>query len=150
MPALYFSRWAISVCCLRLVGQSFNCPFLHVLDFYRRCTFGRTQRAHCIQLYLLPIPNSLWATIAGLQDTDGADIDILIENIWLFCIDGSVTPQPGIGTAWVYWTLYDFRQVDHHAFKNATTNVVLLVIIVVFNLPIYVTALTASLGVPVV
>ena len=76
-------------------------------------------------------------------------MDMLVEKGWLFGIDDSVKPQSGIGFAWVYWTLFDFSKVDLHALKDATTNIVLLVIIGVLNLPIYVPALGSSLGVSV-
>ena len=74
---------------------------------------------------------------------------MLVSNGWLFGVDDSAKQQSGIGSAWVYWTLFDFSKVDLHALKNATTNIILLVVIGVLNLPIYVPALGSSLGVSV-
>ena len=74
---------------------------------------------------------------------------MLVKNGWLFGVDNSTKRKSGIGLAWVYWTLFDFSKVEIHALKNATTNIVLLVIIGVLNLPIYVPALGSSLSVPV-
>ncbi len=76
-------------------------------------------------------------------------MSMLIEKGWLFCIDDSSNRSSGIGFAWVYWTLFNFSRVDLHALKDVTTNIVLLVVIGVLNLPIYVPALGTSLGVPV-
>ena len=115
----------------------------------RRCTFGIPQHAYYIPFYLLLIPILFWITIAGLQYTDKAGMDMLVRNGWLFSIDDSVKTQSGIGSAWIYWTLFDFSKVDLHALKNATTNIILLVVIGVLNLPIYVPALGSSLGISV-
>lgn len=75
-------------------------------------------------------------TVAGLHDRNRVGMDILIEAGWLFRFDKSAKRQSGIGSAWIYWTLFDFSKVDLHALKNATTNIVLLVVIGVLNLPI--------------
>ena len=118
-------------------------------EVLQRCTSSKTQHAYYIPLYLLLIPIVFWITIAGLQKTDKAGMEMLVRKGWLFGVDDSAKPQTGIGSAWVYWTLFDFSQVDLHALKNATTNVVLLVVIGVLNLPIYVPALGSSLGVTI-
>ena len=75
---------------------------------------------------------------------------MLIRNGWLSGVDDSAKPQSGIGSAWVYWTLFEFSQLDLHALKNVTTNIVLLVIVGVLDLPIYVLPkLDSSLGVTI-
>ena len=74
---------------------------------------------------------------------------MLVNSGWLFDVDDSAKPQSGLGVAWVYWSLFDFSMVQIHALKNATTNIVLLVIIGVLNLPMYVPALGLSLNTPI-
>ncbi len=114
-----------------------------------RCTFGISRHACYVPLYLLLIPILFWITVAGLRDTNRVGMDILVEDGWLFKVDESANRQSGIGSAWIYWTLFDFSKVELHALKGATTNIVLLVIIGVLNLPVYVPALGSSLRVPV-
>jgi len=130
-------------------GPAFFLSFSLRSDFLHRWTLGKSQHAYYIPLYLLSIPILFWVTVAGLQVTDRAGTDMLVKKGWLFGVDDSAKRQSGIGSAWVYWTLFDFYKVDLHALKNATTNIVLLVVIGVLNLPIYVPALGSSLGVPV-
>ena len=130
-------------------GPAFFLSFSIRSEFLRRCSFGKTQHPYYIPLYFLLIPIVFWIAVAGIQDSDRVGMDILVEKGWLFGVDDSVKQQSGIGSAWVYWTLFDFSKVDLHALKNATTNIVLLVVIGVLNLPIYVPALGSSLGIPV-
>ena len=66
----------------------------------------------------------------------------LADRGWLFQIEKQ---QYGSGRSWVYWTLFDFSRVRLHALKNAITNIVLLIVIGVLNLPIYVPALALTL-----
>ena len=118
-------------------------------ELLRRCTFGKSRHAYYIPLYFLLIPILFWITIAGLKNTNRAGMEMLTKTGWLFEVDDLARSQSGVGSAWVYWTLFDFSKVDIHALKKATTNIVLLVVIGVLNLPIYVPALGSALGVSV-
>ena len=105
--------------------------------FLRRCTFEKTQRAYYTPLYLLLIPTVFWVTITGLQDMDRAGIDMLIRNGRPFGV---------VDSALVYWTLFDFSQLDLHALNNGTTNIVLLAVVGMLDLPIYVPTLGSSVS----
>ncbi|KAL8899964.1 MAG: hypothetical protein Q9207_005925 [Kuettlingeria erythrocarpa] len=74
---------------------------------------------------------------------------MLVTTGWLFKIEKTDQSLYGAGPSWVYWRLFDFKNVEVRALKAAATNIVLLVIIGVLNLPIYVPALGYSLRVPV-
>ena len=118
-------------------------------EFLQRYTFGKTQHAYYVPLYLMLIPVVFWTIVAGLHKADSAGMATLVKSGWLFEVDVSTKQQAGIGHSWVYWTLFNFSIVEYHALKGAITNIVLLVIIGVLNLPIYVPALGSSLGVAV-
>lgn len=118
-------------------------------DFIRRWTYGKSQHAYYIPLYFVFIPIIFWVTVICLQRTNGAGRDTLVNSGWLFDVDLPNKGAADIGLDWVYWTLFDFTSVEIYALKAAVTNIVLLVVIGVLNLPIYVPALGSSLGVSV-
>ena len=81
--------------------------------------------------------------------TNAQGMAMLADSGWLFKIqDGGPHPH-GTRPSWIYWNLFDFHNVNFHALKSATTNIVLVVVIGVLNLPIYVPALGFSLRVPI-
>ncbi|KAL8813190.1 MAG: hypothetical protein Q9200_000457, partial [Gallowayella weberi] len=53
--------------------------------------------------------------------------------------------QTSMGSSWDYWQLFNFTKVELHAFKYAATNITLVVVIGILNLPVYVPALSLSL-----
>ncbi|KAI4169069.1 MAG: hypothetical protein LQ343_005932 [Gyalolechia ehrenbergii] len=73
----------------------------------------------------------------------------LVYSGWLFKIEKSGKQQRyGRGLSWAYWHLFDFNNVEMQALGSAATNIVLVVVIGVLNLPVYVPALGSSLRVP--
>lgn len=84
-----------------------------------------------------------------MRKTNTGGMDILVDNGWLFKIEDDGLHQQYPGPAWNYWALFDFNNVAFSALKSAITNIVLVVVIGVLNLPIYVPALGYSLRVPV-
>jgi len=129
-------------------GPAFLLSFSVRSDFLRRCTFGKTKSAYYVPFYLISIPIIFWITVVALHKANKEGMDTLVENGWLFEIDVPIERKAGFGDSFVYWTLFDFSKVKVHALKNAITNIVLLVVIGVLNLPVYVPALGSSLGVP--
>lgn len=75
-------------------------------------------------------------------------METLVKKGWLFRVDLSSSTQTGIGDGWMYWREFDFPKVEWWAIKSATTNMTLLVVIGVLNLPIFVPALAHRLDVP--
>lgn len=109
-----------------------------------RWTRGLVQNAYYVPIYLFSIPVIFWIVV-GSQNTPTEE---LISNGWLFRVDKTAIRQGGLGTSWIYWREFDFSKVEWSAMKHAITNIVLLVVIGVLNLPIYVPALAFSLDVP--
>lgn len=98
--------------------------------------------------YLIMIPIIFWITIAALERAHMTTKAALVQDGWLFDVHLPTKREAGPGMEWAYWTLFDFSLVELRALKNATTNIVLLVVIGVLNLPIYVPALGCALKTP--
>ncbi|KAL9599858.1 MAG: hypothetical protein Q9219_003552 [cf. Caloplaca sp. 3 TL-2023] len=81
-----------------------------------------------------------------MSDSEG--MDSLTRTGWLFKVEDAATSH-GSAPSWVYWELFDFHNVKMSALKSATTNIVLVVVIGVLNLPVYVPALGHTLRVPI-
>ena len=79
---------------------------------------------------------------------DTAGTATLVKTGWFFEIDDSVNLTNKVEHSWVYWNLSDFSKIERHALKNAIANIVLVVIVEVFNVPVFVPALSLSLGDP--
>lgn len=116
-------------------------------ELLRRCTMGATKHAFYVPIYLILIPAFFWIVVVILHRLDAANRATLVKSGWLFEIHDSVNQQGGV--AWNYWTLFDFSKVEHNALKSATTNIVLVVVIGVLNLPVYLPALGLALQEPV-
>lgn len=108
-----------------------------------RWTRGAVHNAYYVPAYLIAIPTIFWI-VAGAQKVS---LEHLIINGWLFRVE-RLPDQRGIGTQWIYWREFDFSNVQWWALGHAITNIVLLVVIGVLNLPIYVPALGFTLDVP--
>ncbi|KAK7007950.1 hypothetical protein R3P38DRAFT_3593018 [Favolaschia claudopus] len=106
-------------------------------------TRGLVRSAYYIPMYLLTIPAVFWVAVRAL----GISKDSLVAGGWLFTVDSAGSSPSGIVASWNYWTLFDFKMVQWWALKNATQNIVLLVVIGVLNLPIYVPTLAFTLDV---
>jgi len=132
---------------LPILAASFLPPF--VLSVTKRSklvdrwTRGAVHNAYYVPAYLIAIPTIFWI-VAGAQKVS---LEHLIINGWLFRVE-SLPDQRGIGTQWIYWREFDFSNVQWWALRHAITNIVLLVVIGVLNLPIYVPALGFTLDVP--
>ncbi|KAJ7340708.1 hypothetical protein DFH08DRAFT_875060 [Mycena albidolilacea] len=113
-----------------------------------RWTRGATQHALYVPVYVLGVAGVFWAVVAGTGQANAAGMADLASQGWLFTVEASIEEQHGIGEAWIYWRLFDFSKTEWHAMKDATLNIVLLVVIGVFNLPIYVPALALALDIP--
>ena len=118
-------------------------------DFLRRRFSGATQHAYYIPLFFVTIPIIFWIAVAMTRKSNTQGMAMLVDSGWLFKIQDEGLHQRGTGPSWNYWKLFDFHNVAPHALKSATTNIVLVVVIGVLNLPIYVPALGFSLRVPV-
>jgi SulP family sulfate permease len=99
-------------------------------------------------MYVLGVAGVFWAVVAGTGQANAVGMAELASQGWLFNVEASIREQHGIGEAWIYWRLFDFSKTEWHAMKDATLNIVLLVVIGVFNLPIYVPALALALDIP--
>lgn len=108
-----------------------------------RLSRGLVHNPYYVPLYLASIPALFWI-IAGSMKLSKDD---LVRSGWLFSVPSS-QGQSGIGTDWIYWREFNFPKVEWWALRNAITNIVLLVVIGVLNLPIYVPALAFTLDVP--
>lgn len=113
-----------------------------------RASFGFTQHALYVPVYMLAVAGVFWICIAGSGLADSAGMHGLSSHGWLFTIE-SVPGNDSLVRAWDYWTYFDFSRVRWSAMGKATENIVLLVVIGVLNLPIYVPAMALSLDVPV-
>ncbi|KAJ7849763.1 hypothetical protein B0H13DRAFT_1644882 [Mycena leptocephala] len=113
-----------------------------------RWTRGATQHALYVPMYVLGVAGVFWAVVAGTGQANAVGMAELASQGWLFNVEASIREQHGIGEAWIYWRLFDFSKTEWHAMKDATLNIVLLVVIGVFNLPIYVPALALALDIP--
>jgi MFS superfamily sulfate permease-like transporter len=109
-----------------------------------RWTFGASTNVYFIPVCLCAIPFIFWVIVAPMNIPN----ETLVRNGWLFRVDLSASEQSGIGTGWIYWREFDFPKVEWWAIKSATTNMALLVVIGVLNLPIFVPALAYKLNVP--
>lgn len=109
-----------------------------------RWTFGASTNVYFIPVCLCAIPFMFWIIVAPMHIPN----EVLVRNGWLFRVDLSSSEQSGIGNGWIYWREFDFPKVEWWAIKSATTNMVLLVVIGVLNLPIFVPALAYKLNVP--
>lgn len=118
-------------------------------ELIRRLTWGKSKHAYFVPFYFTLIPILFWMTVAATHRANALGMKELVGAGWLFGVTKSSDQESGIGHAWVYWTLFDFSKVEMHALKHAITNIVLLVVIGVLNLPIYVPALGSSLKIPV-
>lgn len=116
-------------------------------EFLGRCTMGATKNAFYVPIYLILIPAFFWIIVVILHRAGAADMATLVKSGWLFEIHDSVNQQGGV--PWDYWTLFDFSKIEHNALKSATTNIVLVVVIGVLNLPVYLPALGLALQKPV-
>lgn len=86
-----------------------------------------------------------WAIAAGMGLATPEGMEKLSATGWLFTVEESVRHQKGLGRAWDYWSLFDFKRVEWYALTAAVQNIVLLVVIGVLNLPIYIPAMALSL-----
>ena len=109
-----------------------------------RWTRGAVHNAYFIPGCLCSIPVVFWIIVGSIP----VPKETLITHGWLFRVDISPAQQGGIGTAWIYWREFNFPKVEWWALKHAITNIVLLVVIGVLNLPIFVPALASTLDVP--
>lgn len=132
---------------LPILAASFLPPFILSVTkrskLVDRWTRGAIHSAYYVPAYLIAIPVIFWIVAAAKRVPQ----EVLITNGWLFRVQ---TPpdQRGIGTQWIYWREFDFSKVEWWALRHAITNIVLLVVIGVLNLPIYVPALGFTLDVP--
>lgn len=148
-PSLTLSNagYLFSKAHIPILAASFLPPF--ILSVTKRSkavdkwTRGAVHSAYYVPAYLLAIPLIFWI-VAGAQRIP---LEVLIKNGWLFRVQ-TLPDQRGIGTQWIYWREFDFSNVEWWALRHAITNIVLLVVIGVLNLPIYVPALGFTLDVP--
>ena len=118
-------------------------------EFLHRWTRDSTSNPFYVPIFFILIPVLFWIGVAGLHRTNSVGMATLIQRGWLFKIDNSSGRDHGLGTSWIYWNLFDFSKVEFSALRSAITNIVLVVVIGVLNLPIYVPALGLLLDVPV-
>jgi len=118
-------------------------------NLLRRMTLGGTNHAYYVPLFFLFLPIVFWITVASLHKANSKGMTKLVNHGWLFEIGSSAKHESGIGNSWLYWKLFDFTKVEPRAFKSSMTNIVLVVVIGVLNLPIYVPALGLALKVKV-
>ncbi|KAL8805522.1 MAG: hypothetical protein Q9182_001891 [Xanthomendoza sp. 2 TL-2023] len=111
----------------------------------QRVTRGGTSHAYYVPLFFLAQPIVFWIAVALLHKANAEGMASLVKFGWLFKINTSVERQTSIGTSWDYWHLFNFTKVEPRAFKDATTNIILVVVIGILNLPVYVPALSLSL-----
>jgi MFS superfamily sulfate permease-like transporter len=109
-----------------------------------RLTGGATHHAYFIPGTLCSLPVIFWIVAGAMH----APMEMLVVKGWLFRVDITAAQQHGIGISWIYWREFDFPKVEWWALKHAITNIVLLVVIGVLNLPIFVPALAFSLDLP--
>ena len=118
------------------------------LSSLARITRGFTEHALYVPVYVLCITGVFWAVVGGVGDANSDGMKRLASIGWLFTVEESVPQKSGIGTAWNYWSLFNFSMVKWSALAGATQNIVLLVVIGVLNLPIYIPSMALSLDVP--
>lgn len=106
---------------------------------------GATKHAFYVPICLILLPTIFWVIVVILHRANAAGMATLVESGWLFKVQETVNHQEGVGVSWAYWTLFDFSKVDGHALKSAATNIVVVVVIGVINLPIYLPALGLAL-----
>ena len=119
------------------------------LPLLKRASFGFTQHALFVPVYMLTIVGLFWITIAGSRLANPAGIEHLSKQGWLFTMQSSTGHHKSLVSAWNYWTYFDFSLVRWSAMKKASQDIVLLVVIGVLNLPIYIPAMALSLDIPV-
>lgn len=88
-----------------------------------------------------------WAVVAGTGQANLAGMKQLADLGWLFTLEGSHSSQELSQQAWNYWTLFDFPKVQWSATSAAIQEIVLLVVIGVFNLPIFIPTMALTLDV---
>ncbi|KAF9444033.1 hypothetical protein P691DRAFT_807989 [Macrolepiota fuliginosa MF-IS2] len=132
---------------LPILAASFLPPFILSVTkrskHVDRWTRGAVHNAYYVPAYLVAIPLIFWIVAAAKKVPQ----EVLITNGWLFRVQ-TPADQRGIGTQWIYWREFNFSRVEWWALRHAITNIVLLVVIGVLNLPIYVPALGFTLDVP--
>ena len=114
-----------------------------------RWSRGATENAYYVPIFLILIPAVFWVVVGALGLATASGMSSLASEGWLFRISTPEESEKGLGSAWIYWKLFDFHRVKISALKSATTNIVLLVLIGVLNLPIYVPALGIALDEPI-
>ncbi|KDQ59289.1 hypothetical protein JAAARDRAFT_57211 [Jaapia argillacea MUCL 33604] len=147
--SLLFSRSHIPLLAASFLPAFFLsvCKRSAALDRWSR---GFVHNAYFVPLYLFSIPAAFWIIVSAAHLSK----DTLITHGWLFKVEAPPTTgysAQGGSSSFVtsinYWSLFDFPKVEWWALKNAITNIVLLVVIGVLNLPIYVPALAFTLDV---
>ncbi|KAF9230934.1 hypothetical protein BU15DRAFT_83006 [Melanogaster broomeanus] len=113
-----------------------------------KATRGFTDHALYVPVYMFFIAGLFWTVAAGAGYANVDGMTRLSSDGWLFTMEESVLHQKGIGSAWDYWSLFDFSKVEWSAMSAAIENIVLLVVIGVLNLPIYIPAMALVLDVP--
>ncbi|KAL8690020.1 MAG: hypothetical protein Q9224_004506 [Gallowayella concinna] len=111
----------------------------------KRVTRGGTSHAYYVPLFFLFQPIVFWIVVTLLHKANATGMASLVNHGWLFKTNTLRKDQTSIGISWDYWQLFNFTKVEPHAFKDATTNIILVVVIGVLNLPIYVPAMCLSL-----
>ncbi|KAL8681976.1 MAG: hypothetical protein Q9186_001918 [Xanthomendoza sp. 1 TL-2023] len=111
----------------------------------KRVTRGGTSHAYYVPLFFLFQPIVFWIVVTLLHKANATGMASLVIHGWLFKTNTLRKDQTSIGISWDYWQLFNFTKVEPHAFKDATTNIILVVVIGVLNLPIYVPAMCLSL-----
>ncbi|TFK33141.1 sulfate transporter family-domain-containing protein [Crucibulum laeve] len=116
--------------------------------FAARITRGATQHPFFTPFFVIIITAVFWTVVAGIKLDSKEGMAHLVDKGWLFHVEDEVLQQKGIGTAWMYWRLYDFRKVQWWALRRTVPDMLLLVVIGVLNFPIYIGALALSLNIP--
>lgn len=107
----------------------------------RRFTFGATKHMLYIPFYLPLIAGIFWTVVRATGHANPEGMAMLAARGWLF----SVPKTKMSGRGWVYWKLFDFKKIEWWAMKGAITDMVLLIVFGLVNLPIKVPTLALSL-----
>ncbi|CAN8098492.1 unnamed protein product [Discula destructiva] len=144
-----FSRDHVGVLLASLLPIIFLCYSVRSA-WLSKLTRGAVEHPYYVPLFLLSIGLFFWVIVAGVGIARLGGVAGLAADNWLFetpasSAEGGVR---GFVDAINYWQLFDFGKVRMSALGNAATNLVLLVVIGVLNLPVYVPALALALDVP--